>query len=144
MSNYFDLNSRTTGTKAERVAKSMRLPHGGLETTMAAPTEATAQPPSESTTGLSIGQQILLYVGVLIGVIFSSAVGQFKAGQSIVLEMNAANIAVSIVVALLLVPYVYKQIQPNVKAPLLVQFGLFVQHGVFWQVIFALIGKTMT
>jgi hypothetical protein len=147
MLRYFDLNRRTL-SKKERTGDIMpTLMTKSMPTLEGMPQPGTPAPaapkPSAEPAVLTVGQQILLYVGVLIGIVFSSAVGQFKAGQVIDLDINAASVAVSAVIALILVPYVYRQIQPAAKAPLLIQFGLFVQHGVFWQVIFALVGKTI-
>lgn len=123
MLNYFDLNN-----KAEKdPAVSMKsLP-------------AEAAPKREGR--LSGNQQLLMYFGLLIGVLFSAAINQLKKGEAANLNMDPATIIISAVIALMLVPMVYKNLNIDPKAPFIVQFGLFVQNGVFWNIIVDSLGK---
>lgn len=125
MFKYFDLN--------EQSSKSLSAPI----TTM----KAGSQPAKETRTRLSRLQQTLLYLGLFIGVLFSSAVSQFQAGEAIGLKFDLTTLIISAIVALILVPVVYQKLQLNPKTPLLVQFGFFVQNGVFWQVIIDSLSK---
>lgn len=90
---------------------------------------------------ISMIHQAVMYIGVLIGILFSTAVGQFQSGEQITLAMNTSKIIVSAVIALMVVPQVYGKLKPD--SPFIVQFGLFVQNGVFWSVAIDLIRKTL-
>lgn len=90
---------------------------------------------------LNTGQQILMYFGVFIGVFFSSVVNEFKKGEVINLRVDAPTLIVSAIVALVIIPVAYEKLKLNAKVPFIVRFGLFVQNGVFWQVIFNSLGK---
>lgn len=92
---------------------------------------------------LSVQQQLSMYLGLLVGVIFSTTVNQFKNGETANLNMDLATIIISAVIALMLVPMVYKNLRVDSKAPFIVQFGLFVQSGVFWNVIVDSLGKVV-
>jgi ABC-type sugar transport system permease subunit len=81
-----------------------------------------------------------MYLGILIGVIFSSVVQQAQKGKTFHLNVTTSMVLTSAVIALLVMPYVFKQsIDP--ASPFLVRFGLFVQNGVFWQVAVGVAGK---
>jgi len=125
MFKYFDLN--------KQVSKTLEAPM----TIMKAPN----QPTKEERNRLSWGQQALLYLGVFVGVFFSSAVDQFKIGGAVSLKFDSASLIVSAIVALMLVPVVYEKLRLNPKTPLLVQFGFFIQNGVFWQVVINSLSK---
>lgn len=81
---------------------------------------------------LSLADQLLMYLGVLVGVYFS---GMIRAQSSKPTFVLAAFIALTIV------PVVFEKLSINPKAPLLVRFGLFVQNGVFWDVMFQAIAS---
>jgi len=91
----------------------------------------------------SIQRQLLMYFGLLVGVVFSTAVNQFKKGEVANLNIDPATIIISSIIALILVPMVYKNLRIDSKAPFIVQFGLFVQNGVFWNVIVDSLGKVV-
>lgn len=73
-----------------------------------------------------------MYFGVLLGVYFSSLI---RGSQS------QASLLIAALVALVIIPVVFEKLNVNPKAPFIVRFGLFVQNGVFWDVIFESIGK---
>lgn len=81
---------------------------------------------------LSIVDQLVMYFGVLLGVYFSSLI---RGSQS------QASLLIAALVALVIIPVVFEKLNVNPKAPFIVRFGLFVQNGVFWDVIFESIGK---
>jgi hypothetical protein len=77
--------------------------------------------------------QVFMYLGILLGVIFSASVQQAQKGGPLQVNVSKGMVATSAVIALLVMPYVFRQsIDPT--SPFLVRFGLFVQNGVFWQV----------
>lgn len=125
MLNYFDLNNK--------VQKDLKV------FTKSFPAESA----SREGGNLSGKQQVTMYLGLLVGVLFSTAVNQFKNGQAADLNMDPATIIVSAIIALILVPFVYKNLRIDSKAPFIVQFGLFVQNGVFWNVIVDSLGKVI-
>lgn len=80
---------------------------------------------------LSIAEQLLMYCGVLLGVYCSGVIR----GQDFRPTLFLASVT-----ALLIVPITFEKLNINPNAPLLVRFGLFVQNGVFWDVMLQAIG----
>ena len=102
-----------------------------------------APPPSPPRYRLETFTQFLMYLGIFIGVLFSSAVSQFQSGEEINLTFTASTVVISAIISLILVPLVYEKLRLKPDYPLLIQFGLFVQQGVFWHVLFNSLGKVM-
>jgi hypothetical protein len=69
-------------------------------------------------------------------------VAHFRSG-SIDLTITAGEIILSAVIALVIIPLVYEKLNLNPGAPFIVQFGLFVQNGVFWHVLIDSIGSVL-
>jgi uncharacterized Tic20 family protein len=92
----------------------------------------------------TVWDQLLMYVGIFIGVLFSSAVAQFKNGNQISFKINLATIIISAVVALIIVPQAFEKLKMQSSAPLIVRFGFFVQNGVVWRVIFEAVAKAIS
>ncbi len=90
---------------------------------------------------ISIIRQIVMYIGVFVGILFSTAVSQLQSEEAISMAMNAGRIIVSAIVAFMIVPQVYQRLNP--ESPFIVQFGVFVQNGVFWSVAIDLIRETL-
>ena len=90
---------------------------------------------------MSLTRQLFMYFGVFIGVLFSTAVSHFRTGEPVELALTLGEAVASAVVAFVIVPVVYEKLRPYSQAPLIVQFGLFVQNGVFWHVLTDLIVK---
>lgn len=90
---------------------------------------------------LSPIRQILMYLGIFIGILFSSAVNQFAEGGNVSITINIGILLISAIISFMIIPYVYEKLKLNPGAPFIVQFGIFVQNGVFWHVIFNSIGK---
>lgn len=86
-------------------------------------------------------EQTLMYLAVLVGVVGSSAVMDLRSGGTIKYPSDLGTIAVSVIVSFVIIPLAYEKLQPSSRAPLIVRMGLFVQHGVFWQVLLGTIGK---
>lgn len=74
----------------------------------------------------SIAEQLLMYVGVLLGVYCSGMIR----GQEV-----QPTLLLAALIALIIVPISFEKLSVNPRAPLLVRFGLFVQNGVFWDVL---------
>jgi hypothetical protein len=127
---YFDLNRdaerATGGTVAAEKEMLQSAGHG-----RAAPRR------------MPLAEQLLMYSGIVLGVLFSTAVYQFKAGEAISLRITAVTLVVSLIVAFAILPAAYEKLKVKRDAPLLVRIGLFVQHGVFWNVLFAAAGKAI-
>ncbi len=129
MLNYFNLNKRagkksgTTSTIVER--------------------ESAADCDVHRKEAYTLGKQVFMYLGTLIGVVFSNAVDDFRTGKETTLRITATEILVSAVIALIIIPAVYEKLKLDPKAPLLVQFGFFVQNGVFWQVLISYVGRVL-
>lgn len=81
---------------------------------------------------LSIADQLVMYFGVLLGVYFSGLIR----GQDFKPTLLLASL-----LALVIIPVVFEKLNVNPTAPLLVRFGLFVQNGVFWDVLLQAIGS---
>jgi len=92
---------------------------------------------------MSLWEQLLLYFGTVIGVIFSSAVMQFEPGESISINISWASVLISSVVALVIMPIAFEKLRVGSDSPFIFRIGLFVQHGVFWQVLFGAAGKAV-
>lgn len=92
---------------------------------------------------MSLWEQIVMYLGILLGVIFSSAVQQFKSGGAVSLNVTIGSLVVAAIVALVVIPLVFEKLSVRPDSPFIVRFGLFVQNGVFWHVTISSIGKTV-
>lgn len=98
------------------------------------------QPPAK----LSLIRQIFMYIGIFIGVFFSTAISQFESVQQIDLTLNIGAVLGSAIVAFVIIPVVYQKLNLNPASPFIVQFGLFVQNGVFWHVTLKSIGNVIS
>ena len=92
---------------------------------------------------MSLVHQLLMYLGTFIGVLLSTAVNHFINAESFELTVTFGEVVVSAAIALVIIPLVYEKLMLNPKAPLIVQFGLFVQNGVFWHVLIDSIGSAL-
>ena len=86
---------------------------------------------------VGLGQQVLLYLVVVLGVVLSEAVAMARAGGPIRIELSRPWLIVACVVALVVFPAVWREIGAMAEATLLVQMGMAAQGGVFWGVIMA-------
>ena len=85
---------------------------------------------------MPLWEQLLMYFAMMIGVIFSSAVMQFKSGEVDITSLTTARVLISAIVAFVIAPVVFEKLTVMTDAPLLSRLGLFVQHGVFWSFLF--------
>jgi len=89
-----------------------------------------------------VAHQLVMYIGTFIGVLLSTAVTHFRSG-TLELTITVGEVALSAVIALVIIPLVYEKLMLNPRAPLIVQFGLFIQNGVFWHVLIDSIGSIL-
>ncbi|HUI28926.1 MAG TPA: hypothetical protein VLX91_01825 [Candidatus Acidoferrales bacterium] len=90
---------------------------------------------------VDLGQQIIIYIGLVVGVLFSSAAMQLKSGIAVNVNITLSSLVLSLIIALVLLPVVYEKLEVSSESHILVRIGFAVQHGVFWQVLFGSIGK---
>ena len=91
---------------------------------------------------IALVHQILMYCGTFLGVLLSSAVAHFRSGN-VDMTITLGEVTASAVIAFVIIPRVYEKLSLNPKAPFIVQFGLFVQNGVFWHVLIDSIGSAL-
>jgi hypothetical protein len=113
---YFDLNKKPAGSLKAQITEKDKM---------------------------SVLDQIVMYIGVLIGIVLSPTINNYAEGKPILFSLNVPLLLVSAAIALIIIPYVYKKIDVDPSAPFIVKLGLFVQNGVFWQLIFSSIGKAI-
>jgi hypothetical protein len=139
MWSYFDLNKRAHRSLLEELVDRQISTAKIIEPE---PEVAEEEKP-KARVHLSPLLQIIMYFGIFIGIFFSTAVNQFKKEGAFNLAISVPTILISAVIALVLIPIVYEKLNLNPGSPFIVQFGLFVQHGVFWHVIFGAIGESI-
>lgn len=137
MLKYFDLNNRVSKAwiQISQTTKEIRTEAEGEVKRVE---EIRQIAPSVKLSPIS---QILMYLGIFIGVLFSSVVNQFAKGDNFSITVNISILLISAVIAFTLIPIVYEKLKLNPGAPFIVQFGIFIQNGVFWHVIINSIGK---
>jgi len=137
MLKYFDLNNRASKAwiQISQTTKEIRTEAEGEVKRVE---EIRQIAPSVKLSPIS---QILMYLGIFIGVLFSSVVNQFAKGDNFSITVNISILLISAVIAFTLIPIVYEKLKLNPGAPFIVQFGIFIQNGVFWHVIINSIGK---
>jgi hypothetical protein len=128
---YFDLN--------ERVQKGLKNNGGSLREKDPGLTDSSRAP---EISVLSFLHQLLMYLGTFLGIVFSTAICQFRSGN-IQLTLPIGEIILSAVIAVVIIPLVYEKLMLNPRAPLIVQFGIFVQNGVFWHVLIDSVGSLL-
>ncbi len=145
---YFDLNNREaitplssvpTGQHEQVVVGDNSFPEAIQPVPFGAGRRRTKQT-RHAARALGLWEQAVFYLGTVIGVLFSSSVIQFQSGKAVNFNITASTVILSAIVGLILMPFIGKKgIKPD--SPFVVQLGLFVQAGVFWSVVFTLIGK---
>ena len=123
MRNFFDLNSRT------QKAWEKTIHINALDT-------------DEELPRLSAVRQVLMYIGVFTGVVFSTAVNHLRSGTP-EFSVTFTEAALAAVIALVIVPVVYEKLKLHPETPFVVQFGIFVQNGVFWHILIDSVGRIL-
>lgn len=84
-------------------------------------------------------EQIVMYVGVVAGVFFSS----YVLGNGDSFSSRWKGLGVSCIVALVIIPAIHSKLRVPKGAPFIVKLGLFVQNGVFWHTLLAGVTKAL-
>ena len=141
---YFDLNDRIRKARKNNGGTTSGVLNGWPET-FAAETGDHPTPPVQEMkeSVMSLTHQLLMYLGTFIGVLLSTAVTHFVSTKGFELTVTFGEVVLSAAIALVIIPLVYEKLMLNPRAPLIVQFGLFVQNGVFWHVLIDSIGSAL-
>ena len=145
MKDFFDLNKRVR--KGRNNGGKTVVLNGGLPELFPESGEHLEWDPAilediEALDRIALVHQGLMYCGTFLGVLLSTAVSHFRSGN-VDLTLTLGEVTASAVVAFVIIPLVYEKLSLNPKAPFIVQFGLFVQNGVFWHVLIDSIGSTL-
>lgn len=84
---------------------------------------------------LSVGEQLIMYFGTVIGVLFSSAITSADATPFQLAAITPSSVMFALIVALVIMPIEFKQLGIKRNTPAIIRLGIFVQSGVFWQVL---------
>lgn len=87
---------------------------------------------------LTLSQQLLIFVGTLIGVILKPAVETLKAGNIPDLKVAIPTIIVSVAISLIVIALTYRKEGLHTNAPLIVQIGYALQNGLLWQTLISI------
>ncbi|KYK34198.1 MAG: hypothetical protein AYK19_02850 [Theionarchaea archaeon DG-70-1] len=99
--------------------------------------------PPSAPAHLSGIRQAIMYLGIFIGILLSTTLSEFKSEEIINISLTIGKVAISAIIAFMIVPQVYEKVNANPDSPFIVQLGLFVQNGVFWSVAVDLIAETL-
>jgi hypothetical protein len=83
---------------------------------------------------MSAFEQLTLYLGIMLGVWSSAWLRETKISPPI---------GITALISLIIMPTVYEKLRVDPNTPFLIRFSLFVQHGVFWDVLLGTISKTL-
>ena len=97
---------------------------------------------------MSFYEQLLMYLGLIIGVIASSILTGIDViegeGSQVTMDLSRLSlpsILASSVIALIIIPLVYDRLKIDPDSPFIVRFGLFAQNGFFWQALLESMSK---
>jgi hypothetical protein len=135
---YFSLNSRARRAWNNNGGSVMN----GLPVISLEKVDENHQETTEVPFTITLVHQIVMYLGTFMGVLLSTAVTHFRFGNAD-LTITLGEVVLSAVIAFIIVPLVYEKLIVNPKAPFIVQFGLFVQNGVFWHILIDSIGSIL-
>lgn len=136
LADYFNLN------KASKVKKNVGIPQEKVPRLKHVAYESVGLSAKQKLR-LSLKEQIFIYIGILIGVLFSTYVIQFNNKADVRISISITTVIISMVVALVLFPKVYEKLNINPDRPFLAHFGLSVQHGVFWNIVLGSMAKAV-
>jgi hypothetical protein len=124
LATYFSLNARTRRAEPQRAVASAWRARGD-----------PAPPPAPEPKPMSVGEQLVLYLGVLAGVLFQPVLTQYRSAGTISFSLPWGLVIISLLIALVVTPNVYEKIGVRRDSPALVRFGLFAPQGLMWQVL---------
>jgi len=131
MSNYFDLNSRMEKAYETNIKNNLE---GFMLYSLRSEGASTPTQPAAHPNQMSFIEQIVMYLGIVLGVIFSSTVMNYSNNGVIDFTFSFGTMVIAFLVGLFIMPYVFEKVA-FVGKPVLIQFSLFFQNGVLWQVI---------
>ena len=86
-------------------------------------------------------EQVFLFVGVLLGVLIGQVIDVKFTTLDLTKLLDWKTFLVSLVIAIVIIPQIYKQLQVDPTSPWIVRFFIFVQNGIFWRSIVGGISK---
>lgn len=93
----------------------------------------------------AIKLNLIMFVGIFLGVFFSEAVLSYFQGSEFIINFNWIDIIISLLITFLVIPgaYMYVMDSDIDAKSILVKLGLFVQSGVFWELLVSNIRTTL-
>ncbi|MEM9218424.1 MAG: hypothetical protein AAGD25_29295 [Cyanobacteria bacterium P01_F01_bin.150] len=82
---------------------------------------------------MSPADQLAMYIGLVIGVLLSAHLRGTR----------ESTVVFACAVALVIAPISYEKLKVAPESPFIAKFGLFVQSGVFWDILFEAIGSKL-
>ena len=91
----------------------------------------------DNTKKQAIRLNIIMFVGIFVGVFFSEAILSYFQGSEFIVDFSWIDLIVSLVITFLVMPgaYMYVMDAEITAKSILVKLGLFVQSGVFWELL---------
>ena len=83
---------------------------------------------------MSPSDQLSMYIGLVIGVLLSAHLRGTR---------ETTTVIFACAIALVIAPVAYEKLKVAPEAPFIAKFGLFVQSGVFWDILFEAIGSKL-
>jgi len=80
---------------------------------------------------------VMMFVGVFLGVFFSETILSFLQGREFIVEFNWISVVIALLITIFVMPGAYLYVlnsKYNIKS-FLVKFGLFFQSGFFWELL---------
>ena len=134
---YFDLNMqlaepeetpvKPTEKKIEKASKKVVVP--------------LLEPISHEERLTPLWEQVILYLGTVIGALFSSAIVLFTSGGANFDLTSIKFLLSASIIAIFMMPILFEKLSVKTTAPFLAQFVLTVQNGVFWGILLSSISK---
>lgn len=121
---YFDLNHRLARAKRQNFKEvaSDHLMHRQRQFWFS----PRPKEPEQDTEQMPLAEQILMYVGVVLGVCFRSLLSA---------DATPINFGFAAMIGFAVLPIVFEKLSIKPGTPLLFRFGLVVQHGMFWDLV---------
>lgn len=89
----------------------------------------------------SIFRQFVAFCSILFGVIFSRSLDELRVSGNVTLISPASRLVAYFIVALMITPFAYQRKME--RLPPIVEFGILIQYGVFWQILLSALSRTL-
>ncbi|GAB4378426.1 MAG: hypothetical protein Kow00121_30240 [Elainellaceae cyanobacterium] len=124
---YFDLNHRSArSSKRQHFLKEVSPNHPVHQKRFFWFNARHQESEQEEIKSMPLAEQILMYLGVVLGVCFRSLLSA---------DAVPINFGLAAMIAFAIVPVAFEKLSIKPDAPLLFRFGLVVQHGMFWDMV---------